>query len=186
MATAVPTLDAEDVEDLEEAPDHEVEAAEAEILDQATAARTIDELKAEIATLGRLEALAGAVRRSGEDRMARAERLAQSFLRPRPSPIRWRKTPPVWGWPHPTPTPSPRQKLVIFTEHRYPELSRHPREHTARAQGSGGRHPRRHGPRGALEGPGVVPARSRSAGVARHRRSGRGHQPATGPPDGQL
>src|SRR5215468_6393167 len=68
IATAVPTLDAEDVEDLEEAPDHEVEAAEAEILDQATAARTIDELKAEIATLGRLEALAGAVRRRGEDR----------------------------------------------------------------------------------------------------------------------
>src|SRR5467141_1231308 len=68
IATAMPTLDAEDVDDLEEAPDHAVEAAEAEILDQATAARTIDELKAEIATLGRLEALAGAVRRSGEDR----------------------------------------------------------------------------------------------------------------------
>src|SRR5262245_34026445 len=68
MATAVPILDDEDVEDLEEAPDSEVEAVEAEVLDQATAARTIDELKAEIATLGRLEALAGAVRRSGEDR----------------------------------------------------------------------------------------------------------------------
>jgi hypothetical protein len=68
IATAVPTLDAEDVEDLEEAPDHELEVAEAEILDQATAARTIDELKAEIATLRRLEALASAVRRSGEDR----------------------------------------------------------------------------------------------------------------------
>src|SRR5467141_75407 len=68
IATAMPTLDAEDVDDLEEAPDHAVEAAEAEILDQATAARTIDELKAEIATLGRLEALAGVVRRSGEDR----------------------------------------------------------------------------------------------------------------------
>jgi hypothetical protein len=38
IGMAVPTLDAEDVEDLEEAPDHEVEAAEAEILDQATAA----------------------------------------------------------------------------------------------------------------------------------------------------
>ena len=44
-------LDDEDVEDLEEAPDNEVEAAEEEILDQATAARTIGELKAEIATL---------------------------------------------------------------------------------------------------------------------------------------
>jgi hypothetical protein len=68
MATAVPTLDAEDVEDLEEAPEHEVQATKAEILDQATAACTIDELKAESATLGRLEALASAVRRSGEDR----------------------------------------------------------------------------------------------------------------------
>jgi hypothetical protein len=33
----LPTLDAEDVEDLEEAPNNEVEAAEEEILDQATA-----------------------------------------------------------------------------------------------------------------------------------------------------
>src|SRR5712692_8020939 len=68
IAAATPALDSEDVEDLEEAPDNEVEAAEEEILDQATAARTIGELKAEIATLGRLESLAHAVRRSGEDR----------------------------------------------------------------------------------------------------------------------
>ena len=53
-----PTLDAEDVEDLDDAPDNEVEEAEEQILDQATAARTIAELKAEIATLQRLEALA--------------------------------------------------------------------------------------------------------------------------------
>src|SRR5439155_7657283 len=51
-------LDAEDVDDLEDAPDGEVEAVEEEILDQATAARTIDELKLEIAMLGRLESLA--------------------------------------------------------------------------------------------------------------------------------
>jgi hypothetical protein len=38
LAADVPTLDDEDVEDLEEAPDNEVEAAEEEILDQATAA----------------------------------------------------------------------------------------------------------------------------------------------------
>jgi hypothetical protein len=68
MASATPVLDAEDVEDLEDAPDNEVEAAEEEILDQATAARTIGELKAEIATLARLESLALTVRRSGEDR----------------------------------------------------------------------------------------------------------------------
>src|SRR5688572_25295237 len=36
-----PTLDADDVEDLEEAPENEIEAAEEEILDQATAARSI-------------------------------------------------------------------------------------------------------------------------------------------------
>src|SRR5215510_1051091 len=54
----VPTLDADDVEDLEEAPDNEVAAAEEEILDQATAARTITELKGEIETLQRLESLA--------------------------------------------------------------------------------------------------------------------------------
>src|ERR1017187_2954016 len=58
IAAAAPTLDAEDVEDLEEAPDNEVEAAEEEILDQATAARTIAELKGEIETLKGLESLA--------------------------------------------------------------------------------------------------------------------------------
>src|SRR6266481_5938167 len=67
IAAAVPMLDAEDVEDLEDAPDNEVAAAEEEILDQATAARTITELKGEIETLKRLETLALAVRRSGDD-----------------------------------------------------------------------------------------------------------------------
>src|SRR5262245_441184 len=67
MPPTTPALDAEDVEDLEDAPDNEVEAAEEEILDQATAARTIAELKAEIETLKRLETLALAVRRSGDD-----------------------------------------------------------------------------------------------------------------------
>jgi hypothetical protein len=62
IAAATPALDTEDPED---APDNEVEEAEEEILDQGTAARTIDELKAEIATLDRLEWLALAVRRSG-------------------------------------------------------------------------------------------------------------------------
>src|SRR3990172_6283191 len=68
LATTEPQLDAEDLEDLEDAPDNEVEAAEEEILDQATAARTIVELKAEIETLKRLESLALLFRRNGEDR----------------------------------------------------------------------------------------------------------------------
>ncbi|MDP2958490.1 MAG: DEAD/DEAH box helicase, partial [Longimicrobiales bacterium] len=67
IAADIPLLDAEDVEDLEEAPENEVASVEEEILDQATAARTIDELKAEIATLQHLEALALGVRRSGTD-----------------------------------------------------------------------------------------------------------------------
>jgi hypothetical protein len=59
-ALAGPVLAVGDVEDLDEAPENEVEAeaAEEEILDQATAAATLAELKIEIATLGRLEALA--------------------------------------------------------------------------------------------------------------------------------
>ncbi len=56
-----------DEEDLEEAPDDEVEALEDQIVDQATAARTITELEAEIASLKELEALARTLRRSGED-----------------------------------------------------------------------------------------------------------------------
>src|SRR5438105_11058663 len=81
IEAAVPTLDAEDVEDLEDAPDNEVEAAEEEILDQATAARTIAELKAEIGTLTRLESLALNVRRGGEDKKWRelASLLSEVF-----------------------------------------------------------------------------------------------------------
>ncbi len=62
-----PTLDADDVEDLEEAPDDEVQKVEDEVLDRATSARTISELKAEIEILKGLEDLAQTVRRSGTD-----------------------------------------------------------------------------------------------------------------------
>src|SRR5690606_32941759 len=60
-------LDPEEVEDLDDAPETEVEAAEEAVLDQATAAATLSELRIEIATLIRLEALASDVRRSGQD-----------------------------------------------------------------------------------------------------------------------
>jgi superfamily II DNA or RNA helicase len=112
FATVSPALDADEVEDLEDAPDNEVEAAEEEVLDQATAARTIGELKAEIATLSRLESLALTVRRSGEDRKWRelASLLGEIFSPdsgPKESVDAVTKV-----------VPSPRQKLVIFTEHR--------------------------------------------------------------------
>jgi len=114
-----PTLDAEDVEDLEDAPDDEVAATEEEILDQATAARTIAELTAEIESLRRLEALAHAVRRSGEDRKWRelASLFGEIFT---PAVLRGRVAeaePPPYGA-IAKPEPSPRQKLIIFTEHR--------------------------------------------------------------------
>ena len=120
LVVDAPALDAEDVEDLEEAPDNEVEAAEEQILDQATAARTIAELKAEIETLKQLEGLAVAVRRSGTDRKWRelANLLSEIFT---PAAI-------ASGFSKESvtgdigaanlPNASASQKLVIFTEHR--------------------------------------------------------------------
>ena len=52
----------------EEAPAEEVEAVEEEVVDRASAARTIAELEAEILTLQRLEKLANQVYHSGTDR----------------------------------------------------------------------------------------------------------------------
>jgi superfamily II DNA/RNA helicase len=115
-----PQLDADDVEDLEEAPENEVEVAEEEILDQATAASTIAELKAEIATLARLETLAAEVRRSGQDTKWRelAHLLGEIFAAA-PSVDRLSEDPVPYGaGPLPPPKSSPRQKLVLFTEHR--------------------------------------------------------------------
>ena len=117
---AVPELDDDDIEDLDEAPEDEVEAAEEEILDEATAAATVTELKIEIATLARLEALAAEVRRSGQDTKWRelAHLLGEIFT---PTALGERIGEPIvpdGAGPAPKPVPSPRQKLVLFTEHR--------------------------------------------------------------------
>lgn len=114
VAGDIPELDPDEVEDLEEAPENEVQAAEEEVLDQATAARTIDELKAEIATLERLESIALSVRRSGEDRKWRelASLLGTIFI---PTPAGNDASAEA---PSPILRPSPSQKLVVFTEHR--------------------------------------------------------------------
>ena len=122
FAAELPALDKEDVDDLEDAPDAELEAAEEQILDQATAARSIEELRIEIETLKRLEGLAHTIRRSGEDKKWRelAALLGEIFT---PAAI-------AGGFAEaaaaddagvreiPKPKPSPHQKLVIFTEHR--------------------------------------------------------------------
>ena len=120
VAPASLDLSADDLDDLEDAPDHEVAQVEEEILDQATAARTIDELKLEIANLARLESLALAVRQSGEDRKWRelASLLGEIFT---PAAIANRlaeEREPYQVRELTRPTPSPRQKLVVFTEHR--------------------------------------------------------------------
>jgi hypothetical protein len=120
LAPSLPSLDDEDIEDLDEAPDVEVEAAEEEILDQATAARTITELKAEIETLKGLEALALQVRRSGTDTKWRelASLLNEVFSPTASRHQSAEKAPPYGAGPIPQPVASPHQKLVLFTEHR--------------------------------------------------------------------
>ena len=90
----------EDWEDLDEAPQAEVEELEDRLIDMATAAGSIQELQAEIATLERLEAQALSVRRSGKDRKWNELR---HLLQENPA----------------MKNPAGRQrKLVIFTEHR--------------------------------------------------------------------
>ena len=96
-------------DDPDDLPADELEAAEEEILDQATAARSAAELKAEIGTLRHVEEVALGVRRSGRDAKWRqlAGLLAEiwppgALAPPRPSRGPYRAP----------------QKLVIFTEHR--------------------------------------------------------------------
>jgi len=117
---AGPVLSADDVEELEDAPESEVEAAEAEVLDQATAASTIAELKIELQTLGQLESLAAEVRRSGTDTKWRelSQLLGEIFTPATMATQVAEPTVPYGSGPIPKPVPSPRQKLVLFTEHR--------------------------------------------------------------------
>ena len=100
LTASLPQLTDEDIEDLEDAPDEEVEETEEQVVDLASAARTINELEKEIEALGTLETLAEQVRRSGRDR--KWEELA-SLLQDRPEMFDEH---------------GHRRKLVIFTEHR--------------------------------------------------------------------
>jgi SNF2 family DNA or RNA helicase len=111
-----PVLDEEDVQDLEDAPDNEVEDAEEQILDQATAARTIAELKAEIATLKNLEDLALSVRRSGADTKWRelASLFGEIFTPAALTEHVAEASPPYGKRGISQPAASARQKLVIL------------------------------------------------------------------------
>ncbi|HRE85956.1 MAG TPA: helicase-related protein [Accumulibacter sp.] len=120
LPASLPALDRDDVDDLEEAPDNEVAAAEEEILDQATAARSIAELRIEIETLKGLESQALAVCRSGTDtKWCQLASLLSEIFTPAAIGHRVAEPPDPYGaGAIPPPTPSPHQKLVIFTEHR--------------------------------------------------------------------
>ena len=113
-------FDPEDVEDLDEAPEDEVLAAEEAVLDQATAAKSIAELRAEIDTLKGLERLALNVRRSGTDTKWRqlASLLSEIFTVHGQADRVAEPDVPYGAGPIPRPESSPRQKLVLFTEHR--------------------------------------------------------------------
>ncbi len=93
----VPLFNEDDLDDLDDA---EVEAAEEQVMDQATAARTIAELEIEIRLLALLEQRAQQVRRSGTDR--KWEELAGLLQ----------------GKAEMFDAEGHRLKLVIFTEHR--------------------------------------------------------------------
>jgi superfamily II DNA or RNA helicase len=96
----VPVLDADELDDLDDAPDAEVEQTEEQLVDRASAARTIRELEHEIAILQHLEARALSVRQSGADR--KWEQLS-SLLQNNAEMFD---------------ADGGRRKLVIFTEHR--------------------------------------------------------------------
>ena len=91
---------ADDPDDLDEMPGDELEQEEERVADQASAARTISELEAEIDTLLRLEHMANEVRLSGHDR--KWDELS-SLLQE--NELMYEKN-------------GNREKLIIFTEHR--------------------------------------------------------------------
>ena len=112
-----PMLDADDIDDLDDAPDGEIEATEEEVLDQATAARTMAELKTEIGILAHLESLAAKVRGSGTDRkwLELASLLDEIFVA---VPYVAEPEATYGSQQAPRPVLSASQKLVVFTEHR--------------------------------------------------------------------
>ena len=118
VTVSSPELDKDDIDDLEEAPEQEVETLEEEILDQSTAARTIGELRIEIDNLKTLEAQALLVRRSGTDTKwtQLAGLLSGIFTTAAGDFIA--STISKDAKDVPIPKSSPNQKLVIFTEHR--------------------------------------------------------------------
>ncbi len=96
----LPAMTEDDLQDLDDAPDRELEETEERVVDQASAARTIAELQTEIDLLQKLERMALCVRQSGTDRKwDELSRILQN------------NSAMFDAHGH-------RRKLVIFTEHR--------------------------------------------------------------------
>lgn len=93
-------IDVDVLEEYDEATAEEAETAEDQVIDQATAARSVPELETEIAILNHLESAANRVRQSGVDKKwEELSRLLQD------SPEMFDET-------------GSRRKILIFTEHR--------------------------------------------------------------------
>ena len=120
LEAGVRLLDEDDIEDLDEAPEDEVEAIGGAILDQATAARTVEELRTEIGILKDLQELAAAVRRTGDTKWSELSRVLRDDVLATAGAQRHASDVPAPGDPGPPPPrgPHPNQKIVIFTEHR--------------------------------------------------------------------
>ena len=100
LTEGLPSYTEEELDDLDDAPDAEAEETEERVVDQASAARTITELRAEIAMLLELERIALRVRQSGSDRKwDELSRLLQNNSEMFDAE-------------------GHRRKLVVFTEHR--------------------------------------------------------------------
>jgi len=100
ISRSIPEMSRDDIDELEDAPDEELEQIEEQLVDRASAARTIEELKIEIETLQTLEELALRVKQSGSDK--KWEELSAILQ----------------GDQEMFDVHGSRRKLIIFTEHR--------------------------------------------------------------------
>ena len=96
-----PGMSEEDLEffDFDDYTDQQLDEMETEVIDQATAAETVPELRKEIGTLSRLVGLAAEVRRAGTD-------------------TKWEELSSILQSDEMTAPDGTRRKIIVFTEHR--------------------------------------------------------------------
>jgi hypothetical protein len=95
-----PEMDDEDWEDYDDAPEEDITKQEEELLDEATASQSIEELEIEINTLIGLESYANELRMSGQD--CKWKSLAETLST---NPFMQNKD-------------GKKEKIIVFTEHR--------------------------------------------------------------------